>query len=58
MTNLSTGTSGSATDVVVISSAVKYANPEVVRARELMIPVIPRAEMLAELMRLNIWPKC
>jgi len=43
----------SATDVVVISSAVKYANPEVVRARELMIPVIPRAEMLAELMRLK-----
>src|SRR5713101_1081204 len=40
-------------DVVVISSAVKYANPEVVRARELMIPVIPRAEMLAELMRLK-----
>src|ERR671938_131220 len=37
-----------ATDVVVISSAVKYANPEVARARELMIPVIPRAEMLAE----------
>ena len=29
------------TDVVVISSAVKFANPEVVRARELMIPVIP-----------------
>jgi UDP-N-acetylmuramate--alanine ligase len=43
----------SAIDVVVISSAVKYANPEVVRARELMIPVIPRAEMLAELMRLK-----
>lgn len=42
-----------ATDVVVISSAVKYVNPEVVRARELMIPVIPRAEMLAELMRLK-----
>ena len=40
-------------DVVVISSAVTYANPEVVRARELMIPVIPRAEMLAELMRLK-----
>src|SRR5947207_10824299 len=40
-------------DVVVISSAVKYANPEVVRARELMIPVIPRAEMLAELMRIK-----
>jgi len=40
-------------DVVVISSAVKYANPEVARARELKIPVIPRAEMLAELMRLK-----
>jgi UDP-N-acetylmuramate--alanine ligase len=40
-------------DVVVISSAVKYANPEVVRARELKIPVIPRAEMLAELMRMK-----
>ena len=41
------------TDVVVISSAVKYANPEVARARALSIPVIPRAEMLAELMRLK-----
>ncbi len=41
-------------DVVVISSAVKYANPEVVRARELKIPVIPRAEMLAELMRVKV----
>jgi len=40
-------------DVAVISSAVRYANPEVVRARELKIPVIPRAEMLAELMRLK-----
>jgi UDP-N-acetylmuramate--alanine ligase len=40
-------------DVVVISSAVKFANPEVVRARELKIPVIPRAEMLAELMRMK-----
>jgi UDP-N-acetylmuramate--alanine ligase len=40
-------------DVVVISSAVKYANPEVARARAQMIPVIPRAEMLAELMRLK-----
>ncbi len=38
-------------DVVVISSAVRFSNPEVVRARELKIPVIPRAEMLAELMR-------
>lgn len=40
-------------DVVVVSSAVRYSNPEVVRARELRIPVIPRAEMLAELMRLK-----
>ncbi len=40
-------------DVVVISSAVKMSNPEVVRARELRIPVIPRAEMLAELMRMK-----
>lgn len=38
-------------DVVVISSAVKENNPEVVRARELGLPVVPRAEMLAELMR-------
>ncbi|MGE0616539.1 MAG: UDP-N-acetylmuramate--L-alanine ligase, partial [Bacteriovoracia bacterium] len=37
--------------VVVISSAVKATNPEVVRAKELRIPVIPRAEMLGELMR-------
>src|SRR6185369_7917922 len=37
----------------VISSAVKYSNPEVVQARALKIPVIPRAEMLAELMRLK-----
>ncbi len=41
------------TDVVVISSAVKMSNPEVVAARELRIPVIPRAEMLAELMRMK-----
>ncbi|HUE30055.1 MAG TPA: UDP-N-acetylmuramate--L-alanine ligase [Verrucomicrobiae bacterium] len=40
-------------DVLVISSAVTYANPEVARARELKIPVIPRAEMLAELMRMK-----
>src|SRR5262249_27563144 len=36
-------------DVVVISSAVKPTNPEVVAARARGIPVIPRAEMLAEL---------
>ena len=40
-------------DVLVISSAVTYANPEVTRARELKVPVIPRAEMLAELMRMK-----
>jgi len=40
-------------DVVVISSAVSSDNPEVAEARRLHIPVIPRAEMLAELMRLK-----
>ncbi|HPU94167.1 MAG TPA: UDP-N-acetylmuramate--L-alanine ligase [Candidatus Saccharicenans sp.] len=40
-------------DVVVISSAVKEDNVEVVRAKALKIPVIPRAEMLAELMRMK-----
>ena len=40
-------------DVVVISSAVKYSNPEILQARALKIPVIPRAEMLAELMRMK-----
>jgi UDP-N-acetylmuramate--alanine ligase len=40
-------------DVVVISSAVKKDNPEVVAAKRNKIPVIPRAEMLAELMRLK-----
>jgi UDP-N-acetylmuramate--alanine ligase len=39
-------------DVVVTSSAVRQDNPEVVAARHLQIPIIPRAEMLAELMRL------
>ena len=38
-------------DVVVRSSAVDKNNPEILAARELMIPVIPRAAMLAELMR-------
>ena len=38
-------------DVVVISSAVKPDNAELVAAREQRIPVVPRAEMLAELMR-------
>jgi UDP-N-acetylmuramate--alanine ligase len=40
-------------DVVVASSAIAEANPEIVRAHELGIPVIPRAEMLAELMRIK-----
>ena len=42
-----------ATDVVVISSAVAADNPEVLEARSRKTPVIPRAEMLAELMRLK-----
>jgi UDP-N-acetylmuramate--alanine ligase len=40
-------------DVVVTSTAVKADNPEVMEAHRLMIPVIPRAEMLAELMRMK-----
>jgi UDP-N-acetylmuramate--alanine ligase len=40
-------------DVVVYSSAVTPDNPEIAAARELGVPVIPRAEMLAELMRLK-----
>jgi UDP-N-acetylmuramate--alanine ligase len=39
--------------VVVISSAVKGNNPEVVAARAAQVPVIPRGEMLAELMRMK-----
>ncbi len=38
-------------DVVVYSSAIDPHNPEIARAREREIPIIPRAEMLAELMR-------
>jgi len=38
-------------DAVVVSSAVDETNPEVVAARELLMPVVQRAEMLAELMR-------
>ena len=41
------------TDVVVYSSAVKQDNPELIKAKSLGIPVIPRAEMLAELCRLK-----
>ncbi|MEO7729216.1 MAG: UDP-N-acetylmuramate--L-alanine ligase [Burkholderiales bacterium] len=42
-----------AADAVVISSAVKDDNPEVIAARAQKIPVVPRAMMLAELMRLK-----
>lgn len=40
-------------NVVVVSSAITHDNPEIASAREKMIPIIPRAEMLAELMRLK-----
>jgi len=43
----------SGADVVVVSSAVRSDNPEVTAAVQAAIPVIPRAEMLAELMRLK-----
>lgn len=39
------------THVVVVSSAIDEANPEIVAAKELRIPIVRRAEMLAELMR-------
>lgn len=38
-------------DAVVVSSAVDESNPEVAAARVAMLPIVPRAEMLAELMR-------
>lgn len=41
------------TQILVYSSAITESNPEIKRARELKIPVIKRAEMLAELMRLK-----
>ena len=40
-------------DVVVTSTAVQCDNPEVIEAKHRMVPVIPRAEMLAELMRMK-----
>ena len=40
-------------DVVVVSSAIARTNPELIEARRRRVPVIPRAEMLAELMRLR-----
>ena len=42
-----------AADVVVVSSAIRNGNPETRAAREAHIPVVPRALMLAELMRLK-----
>jgi len=42
-----------AAEVVVVTSAVDASNPEVIAARDRGIPVIPRAEMLAELMRMK-----
>ncbi len=41
-------------DVVVTSTAIREENVEVREARRLKIPIIPRAEMLAELMRMNM----
>lgn len=41
------------TEVLVVSSAIKPDNPEIIAARYRGIPVIPRAEMLAELMRMK-----
>ena len=40
-------------DALVVSTAVKEDNPEVVAARERHLPIVPRAQMLAELMRLK-----
>ncbi|NIQ94921.1 MAG: UDP-N-acetylmuramate--L-alanine ligase [Desulfuromonadales bacterium] len=40
-------------DVVVVSTAIREDNPEVIEAHRLLVPVIPRAEMLAELMRMK-----
>jgi UDP-N-acetylmuramate--alanine ligase len=48
-----TAANAAASDVVVTSSAVSPTNPEVLEARARKIPVIQRAEMLAELMRLK-----
>ncbi len=43
----------SGADAVVTSTAVQPDNPEVIKAREMKIPIVPRALMLAELMRLK-----
>ncbi|MBL1320315.1 MAG: UDP-N-acetylmuramate--L-alanine ligase [Methylophaga sp.] len=41
------------TDVVVVTTAINAENPELLAAKELRIPIVPRAEMLAELMRFS-----
>jgi UDP-N-acetylmuramate--alanine ligase len=48
-----TGSNIGDADVVVVTSAVRPTNPEVAEAHRRKVPVIPRAEMLAELMRLR-----
>ncbi len=48
-----TGSNIAGADVVVTSSAIKPDNPEITAARAAAVPVIPRAEMLAELMRMK-----
>ncbi len=40
-------------NVIVTSSAISQENPEVIQAKQMVIPIIPRAEMLAELMRIK-----
>ncbi len=40
-------------DAIVVSTAVQADNPEVIAAREAGVPIVPRAQMLAELMRLK-----
>lgn len=40
-------------DIIVYSSAISFDNPELLKAQELNIPIIPRAEMLAEIMRVK-----
>jgi UDP-N-acetylmuramate--alanine ligase len=40
-------------DLVVYSSAISFDNPELLKAQELNIPIVPRAEMLSEIMRVK-----
>ncbi len=47
------GENVSGADAVVVSTAVKEDNPEVIAARGRKVPIVPRAQMLAELMRLK-----